>query len=108
MNARQRTVVVVITHSACEWCGVSFFETHRDGDKPAIIRSNGSKEWWVDGVPHRDNNQPAVVCYDGTELWFVKGKRHRENIQPAVIYPDGTKEWWVNGKCYMKQQPIGY
>jgi len=45
---------------------------HRE-DGPAIVRSNGSKQWWFRGDLHR---------IDG----------------PAIVWDDGTKEWWVNGK----------
>lgn len=33
---------------------------HRDNDQPAIIRANGTKEWWINNRRHRDNDKPTV------------------------------------------------
>lgn len=69
---------------------------HRGGDQPAITYTDGSQEWWVEGVRHRDNDQPAAVYADGTKEWWVKGKKHRIG-GPAAVFPDGYEEWWENG-----------
>jgi ABC-type proline/glycine betaine transport system substrate-binding protein len=68
---------------------------HRVGG-PAIIYSNGSGEYWENGLKHRTDG-PAVVWADGTQEWCQNGKLHRLD-GPAIIYPDGTQEWWVDGK----------
>ena len=39
---------------------------------------------------------PAVVRPDGTKQWYRDGKRHRED-GPAIVFPDGTEEWYRNG-----------
>lgn len=36
---------------------------------------------------------PAVIRVDGTEEWWYHGKLHREGA-PTVIKTDGTQEWW--------------
>lgn len=50
-------------------------------DGPAIIRSNGSKEWWLHGKRHRIDG-PAVESSVQNEWWFY-GKRHRA-YGPAI------------------------
>jgi hypothetical protein len=40
---------------------------HRDGDKPAIIHADGSKEWYKDGKVHRDNDKPSVIVHNGNK-----------------------------------------
>jgi hypothetical protein len=39
-------------------------------DGPAIERSDGSKEWYVDGKLHRLDG-PAVEWSDGSKEWYV-------------------------------------
>ena len=34
---------------------------------------------------------------DGTKEWFKNGLRHRDD-GPAIEKADGTKEWWKNGE----------
>lgn len=69
---------------------------HRDGDKPAVIHKNGTKEWYVRGKRHRVGG-PAVLYPNGTKVWCEDGERHR-NDGPAVEYPDGTCEWRYKGQ----------
>jgi hypothetical protein len=73
-------------------------QLHREGDKPAVIYSNGDKCWCKNGKLHRENN-PAVVYYDGGEAWYLNGQQHREG-GPAVICTDGREEYWFNGVWY--------
>jgi hypothetical protein len=47
--------------------------------------------------PSVKGDQPAVIKADGTMEWYKDNKRHRDNDLPAVIKADGTREWWVNG-----------
>ena len=74
-----------------------FGKYHRENDQPAIIRADGTKEWWYNGNCHRENDQPAIIYADGTKEWWHNGNRHRENDQPSVIYAKGSKSWWHNG-----------
>ena len=64
-------------------------------DGPAIIYSNGSKEWYKYGKRHRDDG-PAVIDSDGYQVWYKNGLRHRED-GPAIIRSDGYKAWYKNG-----------
>lgn len=87
-------------------------------DCPALIRTNGHVEWWVNGLRHRDgepaviglmgkfwyrrgmrhrDDGPALQFNDGSEFWYRDGLRHRDD-GPAFIYADGNKYWYNNGK----------
>ena len=39
---------------------------------------------------------PAVVRLDGSHEWYLNGKLHCTD-GPAVVWPDGSCEWWVDG-----------
>ena len=39
----------------------------------AVIRSDGTREWYIDGVPGRAGDGPAVIWADGTRMWYVGG-----------------------------------
>ena len=45
---------------------------HRE-DGPAIERSNGTKEWYVNGELHREDG-PAVECADVSKEWCIYGE----------------------------------
>ena len=85
---------------------------HRDNDKPAVVYSDGSREWWVHGKrlrwdprsPTEIRCNPATKNYEvsGTRVWHnIDGQIHRED-EPAVIHADGSREWWQNGQRYRK------
>tara|TARA_R110000868_G_scaffold9620_1_gene47508 strand:- start:17716 stop:18168 length:453 start_codon:yes stop_codon:yes gene_type:complete len=66
-------------------------------DGPARIYSNGSRQWYVDGVCHREG-KPAFEGCSGHNEWWYKGKLHRLD-GPAVTGPNGeAREWWVWGE----------
>ena len=71
---------------------------HREGDQPAIIRDNGSQEWYTNGKLHRKNDKPAIIFSNGEMQWYKNGKAHRDDDRPAVIRANGGKEWWRNGE----------
>ena len=70
---------------------------HRE-DGPAIIYSNGRKEWYINGKLHREDG-PAIIYSNGRKDWYINGKLHRTD-GPARIWANGIKEWWINGKYY--------
>jgi len=73
---------------------------HRDNDLPAVIDSDGTQEWFIDGLLHRDNDQPAAIFSTGNKAWYQHGKLHRDNDLPAVIEVDGTQKWYQHGKLH--------
>jgi len=86
-------------------------------DGPAVIRNDGTKEWWQNGELHRLDapavergirkewwicgekhrlDGPAVECANGDKLWYQNGCIHRID-GPAIIHSSGHKEWFKNG-----------
>ncbi|RTK93559.1 MAG: hypothetical protein EKK64_09885 [Neisseriaceae bacterium] len=97
------------------------FFTHRRNDLPAVIYSNGDKEWWYLGMKHREK-KPAVIrangdqewwhrdeliyikYANGTKEWYLEGQLHREDA-PAIEYANGDQEWWRFGKRHRVRGP---
>jgi hypothetical protein len=69
---------------------------HRKGDKPAVINTDGTLEWYKNDQRHRDSDKPARIDADGTLEWWKNGLRHRDGDKPAVIRADGSLVWWKN------------
>lgn len=63
---------------------------HRNDDKPAIIKADGSPPYYV------------------TKMWYQNGELKRlfnrklGKIEPDVIYSNGVKEWHSNSKLIKK------
>ncbi len=73
---------------------------HRDGDKPAIIRTNGVQEWWRNGQRHRNGDKPAIEAISATgwwREWYKDDKRHRYG-KPAMESSRGIKCFYNKGK----------
>ena len=68
---------------------------HRE-DGPAVIRKNGTIEYYIHGQRHRLNG-PAVILVGIREEYWVNGDRHRLN-GPAVIWNNGPIEWWIKDR----------
>ena len=41
-------------------------------DGPAVIRCNGTKEWWQNGMRHRVDG-PAIEWHNGKNTWVLNG-----------------------------------
>ena len=61
---------------------------------PAVIYSNGDREWWNHGVQTREEG-PAVDRADGHKEWIVGGQYIQPNSGPSIVRADGTREWWL-------------
>ena len=61
---------------------------------PAVIRAEGTKEYWIEGKYHRLNG-PAIIG-DGYKVYYIEGKCHRLD-GPAVIYWNGKTRYYING-----------
>ena len=66
---------------------------HRENG-PAVVCTNGHKEWWQNDQLHRIDG-PAIEWRDGDKRWFQNGRRHRID-GPAVMYANGSKAWYIN------------
>jgi hypothetical protein len=70
---------------------------HRSEERPAIININGSRAYFENGQPHRLNG-PAIICSNGQKEWWQYGVLHRPIDEgPAIIYSSGNAEWWLQG-----------
>lgn len=70
---------------------------------PALIRPDGSTEWWWHGMRHRDEG-PAREDASGTKEWYVNNKNHRVG-GPAVIKSCGDTLWYLDGKLHRTDGP---
>ena len=68
---------------------------------PAVVRVDGTLEWYQNGRLHRADG-PAIVYADDTLVWYQNGCLHRAD-GPAIVYADDTCEWWINGTPYTEQ-----
>lgn len=72
---------------------------HRDNDLPAVIRPDGTKEWWSRGERHRDNNLPAILHVNGDGEYYQHGYKHRDNNPAVSVHIDDQllEQWWQRG-----------
>lgn len=75
---------------------------HSFNDEPAVIKSDGTEEWWSNGLRHRDNG-PAIIRTNGDKLWWQNGKLHRSD-GPAVVTKT-VESWYFNGKLHRDGGP---
>jgi hypothetical protein len=74
------------------------WDVHREGDRPAIIWSDGTEIYYKRGKKHRENG-PAAIFLDGHEEWYFEGKFHRIG-GPALTTSDGRTYFYINGEEY--------
>ena len=71
-------------------------------DGPAVERSNGDKEWYLNGKLHRING-PALIHSNGFRWWYLDGRNYHEEqfnqlireakaLPPALRLTD-PREW---------------
>jgi hypothetical protein len=65
------------------------------GDRWIQIMPNGTKLWFLDGLPGRTDG-PAAEYFYGDKHWCLNGELHRTD-GPAIEWVDGDKEWYLNG-----------
>ena len=66
---------------------------HRE-DGPAVERTDGTKEWWVNGKRHRIGG-PAIEVFNGDKDWYIDDRYYRLE-GPAAIYTYGNEAWMIN------------
>jgi hypothetical protein len=69
---------------------------HRDNDLPAMMTATANI-WYKNGEIHRDDDKPAIEYTDGGMMWYKEGLQHRDGDMPAVIIDNLIKMWYVNG-----------
>ena len=60
-----------------------------------IIDAYGTKRWRNDQYQVHNPDGPAVILSDGTKAWCINGERHRTD-GPAVIFSNGVKQYWIH------------
>ena len=70
-------------------------------DEHGIIRYRNEQ-----GKLHREDG-PAVERTNGYKEWYLNGKLHRED-GPAIEYADGDKSWYINDIEYSEQDYNDY
>ena len=76
---------------------------HREGDKPAVIYKNGTKEWRLFGKLHREGDKPAILRNNGNEEYYINGVRHRNFGRPAIKNLH-SQDYFEFGKKLTKEQ----
>lgn len=71
------------------------------GDLELLVKilENGTKMHYRNNRLHNHDDRPAIVRQDGTKEWFKNGNRQRlpgPQPRPHVIRSDGTQEWYEN------------
>ena len=95
---------VIRANGTCEW--YTHGDRDRAGDKPAIVKADGSQSWFIGGERHRDGDEPAEIwaaaAEDGacTRMWYKCGYVHRDGDKPAIIWADGTQMWFWEGEYH--------
>ena len=68
------------------------------------VLGDGTEYWYnSEGKLHREGDKPAIIESDGYKSYCINGKHHREN-GPAVIHPNGNVEYWLNGEELTKEE----
>ncbi len=52
---------------------------------------------------HRDDDRPAIIFTDGCKEWLKEGKCHRET-GPASIFANGTERYFLDDICISKEK----
>ena len=76
------TRLTVTSHQSVWWLDAKI---HREGDRPAIVRDDGGREWRRYGQLHRDHDRPAKIYPNSGCEWKRQGAYHREHDRPAII-----------------------
>ncbi len=61
------------------------------------------EEWRNSNGYYHNENGPAVIWSNGTKFWYIEGRRHRED-GPAIEWFDGKQNWYLNGVFYGEQE----
>lgn len=70
------------------------------------------ERWYKNGVLDRNakddnnNSKPAVIKIDGTKIWYRNGViRRDDNYKPTYIYLGIEKRWYKNGQIVRLENP---
>ena len=63
-----------------------------------VTRTDGTLQWFKNGLLHSYDDNPAVIYPSGTRVWCKNGFIHRKKDLPAIIYTNGTMAWYKQAK----------
>lgn len=66
-------------------------------DGPAVIHTDGTREWRNMGILHRIDG-PAKEVATGEQQWWYEGQRHRLDGPAIVKANPSERSWWINGQ----------
>jgi hypothetical protein len=67
---------------------------HRNGGRPAVIYTNGTKEYWQDGKRHRnDNGLPAVERHNKKKEWWFEGHKISKAFSKKISQRIRARKW---------------
>jgi hypothetical protein len=59
---------------------------HSSGDKPSLVNiKDKSESWWKHGLRHRDGNKPALITSDGSKVWYINNLFVSEDYKGIFI-----------------------
>jgi hypothetical protein len=61
-----------------------------------LTSPDGTKEWWKNGAIHRAGRDPAMIFTNGSKFWCIDGEIHRTD-GPAAEFSNGKVAWYLNG-----------
>lgn len=74
-----------------------------EGPVEQVTSQDGTRRWYLDGVPHRDDG-PAIVSSDGWREWRRHGRLHR--LDGAALEFPGDDTWYVNDFEVTDPEPL--
>jgi hypothetical protein len=76
--------------------------------KPINEREGSDGQICFSGINYHCADGPAVIRANGTLEWWHHGRRHRVGF-PAVIHAnDGREEWWIDGVQDHYQEDVSW
>ena len=85
-------------------------EVTEDEEGGQLNEHYNARVWTKDGEIHRDGDKPAMVYTNGSKHWYKHGKLHRDGDKPAIVhdkdFPEDN-EYWKNGKQYTPEHLKG-
>ena len=75
-------------------------QLHSYDDKPAIIRADGTQQWYKDGQQHREG-APARISGTTQMVWWMQdGQVHRTDGPACTGFGASPYRWWIMGEPY--------
>ena len=70
---------------------------------PAVIWTDGTTSWWLNGKRHRDHGPAVIWAGGGSKSWYQNGLLHRTD-GPAIESPSYGRYWYLNGEHLTEEE----